>query len=126
MEDILKNIKIELKILGYKLQEDDNNTLEYLINKHTSQIVHICGLKEIQEPLSYVVVDKVCAELLKNKIALGEDIGIAIGSNAKNIKIGDVTVDFPANSSNDEKISLILEKLEKKDFDYSPYAKMRW
>ena len=73
-----------------------------------------------------MVVDKVCAELLKNKIALGEDIGIAIGSNAKNIKIGDVTVDFPANSSNDEKISLILEKLEKKDFDYSPYAKMRW
>lgn len=126
MEEILKNIKMQLKILGYKEQEDEKETLKYLIDKQVSQILHICGLEKIIEPLTYVIVDRVCAEFLKNQIMLGKDIGINISTIATNIKIGDVTIDFPANSSNEAKVNLILERLERKDFDFSPYAKMRW
>lgn len=126
MDKIIEIVKSQLKILGYEFKKEDEETINFLVNKHYSQITYICGLEEIVEPLSYVIADKVCADFLKNKIALGEDVGIVIGSAVNSIKVGDVTVDFPENSSNDEKLSIILDKLERKDFDYSPYSKMRW
>lgn len=121
-----EKVKIQLKILNYKIKENDEDIINALIDKHTLQIMYICGLEELTEPLEYVIADKVCADFLRNKIAFGEDIGTIISTNATNIKIGDVTIAFPENSSNEAKINLILEKLERKDFDYSPFSKMRW
>lgn len=125
MEEIINNIKIQLKILGYEIRDSDKTDIEYIANKHVSKIEYLCGLKEIQEPLSYLIVDRVCAEFLKNKITLGEELDIKIDNSINSIKIGDVSVDFPNNSSSEEKLYLILETLERKDFDYSPYSKMR-
>ncbi len=121
-----EKVKLQLKILNYQIKEEDEDIINLLIERHTSQIKYICGLQELIKPLEYIIVDKVCADFLKNKIAFGEDIGTIISTNATSIKIGDVTVDFPENSSNEAKINLILEKLERKDFDYSPFSKMRW
>lgn len=128
MEEILKKVEVQLSILGYKIdnRDKDQNIIEYLINKHSSQIIHICSIEKLTEPLQYILVDRVCADFLKNKIALGEDTGISLSTIATSIKIGDTSIEFPKNSSNEEKINLILEKLERKDFDYSPYAKMGW
>lgn len=125
MKEILKKLDAQMKILGYEKKEADNETLNYLILRYISEIKRICSVEEIEEPLEYVIVDKVCAQFLKGKIALNENIGISV-SSAKRVQIGDVTVDFPDNSSNQEKLELILDKLERKDFDYSPYAKMGW
>lgn len=126
MEEILKNTKIQLEILGYKIQENEQETLKYLIDKQISQILYICGLEEIIKPLIYVIIDKVCAEFLKNKLAQGQDIGINISDNVKDIKIGDVSVSFAENTTKEEKLNLIIAKMERDDFDYSPYSKMRW
>lgn len=122
---MLDKAKKELKMLNYEVKNEDEDKLKEIIEKHSSQIMYICGLEEICRPLEYVIVDRVCAEFLKSKIAIGENIGISVG-NAKSVQIGDVTVDFPDNSSSQEKLELILDNLERKDFDYSPYAKMRW
>ncbi len=124
--EIIDNIEMQLKILGYEIRDTDKSDINYLSNKHISQIKYLCGLDEIQEPLSYLIADRVCAEFLKNKIALGEELDITIDNSVNSIKIGDVSVDFPDNSSGEEKLSLILEKLERNDFDFSPYSKMRW
>lgn len=126
MEKIMENIEKQLKLIGYEIEHTDIEDINYLIEKNVSQIKYLCAIDEIQEPLYYVIIDKVCAEFLKNKIALGQEIGTEISTNATNIKIGDVSVDFPENSSNEAKMNLILEKLERKDFNYSPYSKMRW
>lgn len=125
MKEIIYNIEIQLKILGYEIRDTDICNIEYLMNKHISQIKYLCGIDEINESLSYLIVDRVCAEFLKNKISLGEELDITIENSINSIKIGDVSVDFPNNSSNEEKLSLILERLERNDFDYSPYSKMR-
>lgn len=124
--EIIDNIEMQLKILGYEIRDTDKSYINYLSNKHISQIKYLCGLEEIQESLSYLIVDRVCAEFLKNKITLGEELDIKIDNSINSIKIGDVSVDFPNNSSSEEKLLLILEKLERKDFDYSSYSKMRW
>lgn len=121
-----EKVELQLKILNYEIKENDEDIINTLIDKHTSQIKYICGLEELSKPLEYVIVDKVCADFLRNKIAFGEEIGTIISTNATNIKIGDVTIAFPENSSNEAKMNLILEKLERKDFDYSPFSKMRW
>ena len=123
---MLDKIKEELKRLNYEVKEAEESTINNLIDKHSSQIMYICGIEEICNPLKYVIIDKVCADFLKNKIALGEDIGTNISTNATSIKIGDVSINFPENSNSETKVNLILEKLERKDFDYSPYSKMRW
>lgn len=126
MEEILKNINIQLKILGYEIRDTDKTDIEYIANKHISQIKYLCSLDEVQGSLIYLVVDRVCAEFLKNKISIGDEIDINIDSRINSVKIGDISVDFPENASKDEKFSLILEKLERNDFDYSPYSRMRW
>lgn len=123
---MLDKIKIDLERLNYKVKEKDEGIINELIEKHSSQIMYICGLDEICKPLEYVIIDKVCSDFLRTKIALGEDIGTLISTNATSIKIGDVSVNFPENSSSEAKLNLLLEKLNKKDFDYSPYSKMRW
>lgn len=121
-----EKVELQLKILNYEIKEDDEDIINVLIDKHSSQVMYICSLEELSKPLEYVIVDRVCADFLRNKIAIGEDIGTMISTNATNIKIGDVTVEFPENSSSETKVNLILEKMERKDFDYSPYSKMRW
>ena len=123
MED---KVILQLKILNYKIKEDDESVIKFLIDKYTQQIMYICGLQGLIKPLEYVIVDKVCADFLRTKIALGEDVGTLISTNATSIKMGDVSVNFPENSSKEAKVNLLLEKLERKDFDYSPYSKMRW
>ncbi len=126
MKEILKSVEATLKILGYDIKKEEQDTIVFLIQKHNSKIIYECAIEKIFGPLVYVVSDKVCAEFLKSKIVLGEDIGISIGSNAKDIKIGDISVSFPENSTNEEKINLILSKLEREDFNYAPYRKLRW
>ncbi len=126
MEEILKSTKMQLEILGYKTQKDEQERLEYLIDKQMSKILYTCGTEEIIKPLMYVITDKVCAEFLKNKLAQGQNIGINITDNVKDIKIGDISVTFPDNTTKEERLNLIITKLERNDFDYSPYSKMRW
>lgn len=121
-----EKVKLQLKILNYEIKKDDEDIIRALIDEYTTQIMYICGLEQLSKPLEYVIVDKVSADFLRTKIAIGEDIGTMISTNATNIKIGDVTVEFPENSSSETKVNLILEKMERKDFDYSPYSKMRW
>lgn len=123
---MLDKIKEELKRLNYEVKKDEESIINELIEKHSSQIMYICGLDEICKPLEYVIIDKVCSDFLRTKIALGEDIGTLISTNATSIKIGDVSVNFSEDSSSEAKLNLLLEKLERKDFDYSPYSKMRW
>lgn len=126
MKDILESVKMTLKILGYDVKEEEKEIFEYLIQKYSSKIVYDCAIEEIFGALVYVVADKVCAEFLKNKIVLGEDIGINIRMNAKDIQIGDVKVSFPDNSTDEEKLNFIISKLEREDFNYAPYRKLRW
>lgn len=121
-----EKVKLELKKLNYEIKEDEKEIIEELIEKYTVQTMYICGIEEIIKPLEYVITDKVCADFLRTKIALGENIGTNIPTNASSIKIGDISIDFPENSSSEQKMNLILEKLERKNFDYSPYSKMRW
>ena len=108
------------------MKEDEVDKIKSLIDKYTSQVLYLCGLEVLIKPLEYVIIDKVCADFLRNKIALGQDIGTSISTNATSIKVGDVTINFPENSSSEQKINVILQELERKDFDYSPYSKMRW
>lgn len=121
-----EQVRLQLKILNYDVKEDDVDKIKSLIDKYTSQVLYLCGLEVLLKPLEYVIIDKVCADFLRNKIALGQDIGTSICTNATSIKVGDVTINFPENSSSEQKINVILQELERKDFDYSPYSKMRW
>lgn len=126
MKDILESVKMTLKILGYEVKEEEKEMFEYLIQKYSSKITYECAIEEIFGALVYVVADKVCAEFLKNKIALGEDIGIKIIRHAKDIQIGDTKVTFPEDSTDEEKVNLIISKMEREDFNYAPYRKLRW
>lgn len=124
MKDILESAKMTLEILGYHIQESEKQILEYLIQKYSSKIIFECAIEEIFGALVYVVADKACADFLRNKIASEEDLKINIP--AKEIHIGDVKVSFSEGLTNEEKINLIISKLEREDFNYAPYRKLRW
>lgn len=91
-----------LKFYGYNVTTEDEDVLEFIIERVTNYILAQINQRKIPDGLYQVAVDMVVGEFLQRKKSTGSLEGFDLDGAISSIKEGDTTVDFGDSSVSDE------------------------
>lgn len=118
-----------LNSFGYTLKDSDTFALCFAIKKVENHFNNSCNTSSIPEGLLCNAIDVVCGEFLLDKQKTGQlelnhlDLSGAIAS----ISLGDASVSFDGDSTDEDKFNELLNHLlNKGEGDLICYRKMRW
>ena len=122
----LEKIKLRLKSLGYELE--DNEAIEFAMNKTEQYIKHFCNIDVVPDCLEYVFIDISCGEILRDKKATGQLTSIQLEQVVRSIKDGDTTVEFgTGQTSGDDRFDSLVNKLINGHMDsLVHHRQLRW
>lgn len=129
-EDVINRIKW----IGYKFEEADEWSLEFLIERVTEVILREINHQEIPGSLYWSAVDMVCGEFLREKAASAGGVesleSFNLDGAVKRIQVGDTSTEFAAGSGEltpSQRFESLVEALinnGRKSF--GAYRRLRW
>lgn len=119
-----------LKMLGYTATVEDNNHLDYELNKTINYVMNYCNITTIPEILNPRIVDRICADFLYYKKNSGSLEGFNYDAVIKSIKEGDTTLTYAVGQGEDtpeNRFDSFVKQLER-GFDkwITPHRRLRW
>ena len=119
-----------LKMLGYTATVEDNNHLDYELNKTINYVMNYCNITTIPEILNPRIIDRICADFLYYKKNSGSLEGFNYDSVIKSIKEGDTTLTYAVGQGEDtpeNRFDSFVKQLER-GFDkwITPHRRLRW
>lgn len=119
-----------LKMLGYTATVEDNNHLDYELNKTIKYVMNYCNITTIPDILDPRIIDRVCADFLYYKKNSGSLEGFNYDAVIKSIKEGDTTVTYAVGQGEDtpeNRFDAFVKQLER-GFDkwLTHYRCIRW
>ena len=96
---LTEEIKNRLSALGYTSTDADDKSIEFHIGKVEQYILHWCNIDEVPECLKYVVIERVCGELLLEKASFNQLDETLVNSLVKSTKIGDTEIDYQVGAT---------------------------
>lgn len=119
-----------LKMLGYNVTADDNDQVDFELNKTLNYVKNYCNIDTIPEILDYRITDRVCADFLYYKKNSGSIEGFNYDAVIKQIKEGDTTINYAVGQGEDtpeNRFDSFVKQLER-GFDkwITPHRRLRW
>ena len=119
-----------LKMLGYTATADDNDQVDFELNKTLNYVKNYCNIDTIPEILDYRITDRVCADFLYYKKNSGSIEGFNYDAVIKQIKEGDTTINYAVGQGEDtpeNRFDSFVKQLER-GFDkwITPHRRLRW
>ena len=96
---LIEEIKNRLTSLGYTVADEDDKSIEFLINKVEQNIKHWCNIDEVPDCLKYVVIERVCGEFLLEKASFNQLDETLVNSLVKSTKIGDTEINYQVGAT---------------------------
>lgn len=126
MEDVIKR----LGQLGYTATEEDNEQINFELNKTLDYVRNYCNITDIPDILDRRIVDRACAYFLYYKKNSGSLEGFNYDAVIKQIKEGDTTVQYAVGQGEDtpeNRFDAFVKSLER-GFDkwITPHRRLRW
>lgn len=101
--------------------------LAYSLEKAETTLCNICNLKQLPAGLKFVHVDRAAGEFLQAKLAGGTFPEIDVEQAAKQIKEGDVTIEFAQEASLAQKMEAFVIALKSTGVnELSLYRRLSW
>jgi hypothetical protein len=124
---MLQKIKQRLEAWGYTATSDEDDMLQFLIDKTEAHIRNFCNIPEVPEELEEAEVDMIAIEYLKERAAAGEldDAKLSI-CGVSSITEGDVTTSFSASGASVTLPELYNSASRKFDAELMPFRRLRW
>lgn len=106
---MIENIKQRLYSLGVDVTEDDNDNIEFCLEKVIKHVKNGCSIAVIPKMLEQVVIDMVCGEFLKikRKSFKSGDISKIL----KSITEGDTRIEYYETQNDEQKMDTLIEHL---------------
>ncbi len=125
-EQIIKR----LKMLGYVATMEDNDNIEYELNKTLNYVKNYCNITTIPEILDPRIIDRICSDFLYYKKNSGSLEGFNYDAVIKSVKEGDTTLTYAVGQGEDtpeNRFDAFVKSLER-GFDkwITPHRRLRW
>ena len=119
-----------LGMLGYTATNDDNDNIDFELDKILNYVKNYCNITEIPEILDPRIIDRVCSEFLFYKKNSGQLSTFDYDAVIKEIKEGDTTLKYAVGQGEDtpeSRFDSFVKQLER-GFDkwITPHRKLRW
>ena len=119
-----------LGMLGYTATNDDNDHIDFELDKILNYVKNYCNITEIPEILDPRIIDRVCSEFLFYKKNSGQLSTFDYDAVIKEIKEGDTTLKYAVGQGEDtpeNRFDSFVKQLER-GFDkwITPHRKLRW
>jgi hypothetical protein len=127
---VKQDIVNRLKQLGYTSTEDDNEHIEFELNKILNYVMNYCNITTIPEILDPRIIDRVCSDFLYLKKNSGSLDGFNYDAVIKQIKEGDTSITYAVGQGEDtpeNRFDSFVKSLER-GFDKwcTPHRRLRW
>lgn len=96
---LIAEIKERLTSLGYMATDEDDKSIEFLLNKVEQYIKHWCNIDEVPDCLKYVVIERVCGEFLLEKASFNQLDETLVDTLVKSTKIGDTEINYQVGAT---------------------------
>ena len=119
-----------LNQLGYTPVNEDNDQIDFEMNKMLNYVKNYCNITEIPEILDYRIIDRICGDFLYYKKNSGSLEGFNYDVVIKSIKEGDTTLTYAVGQGEDtpeNRFDNFVKSLER-GFDkwITPHRRIRW
>ena len=126
----IENVIKRLKHLGYVASAEDNEQIEFELNKTLNYVKNYCNITTIPEILDLRIIDKVCGEFLHYKKNSGSLENFDYDAVIKSIKEGDTTITYAVGQGEDtpeNRFDTFIKSLDR-GFDkwLTPHRRLRW
>lgn len=100
---MIELVKNRLNNMGYKVTENDNFILKFLIEKVETIIKNNCNIPTIPTELEPLTIDMVMGYFLKEKKSTAIDtlLGLDLTQAVQSIREGDTSITFAIGNGND-------------------------
>lgn len=116
-------IRLRLVQLGVSFDENDEDAIDFAVNKTTEHIKNICNRDYVPEEVEYLAIDMACAEFIKTKIEAGMLTDFDVQGALKAITEGDVKVEYDTSKGGLEEL---LDVLNRGEADLYRFRKLCW
>lgn len=119
-----------LSQLGYMATADDNDQIDFELQKIINYTLNYCNIQEVPEIVELRLIDRVCGEFLFYKKNSGSLEGFNYDAVIKQIKEGDTTIQWAVGQGEDtpeNRFDSFVKQLER-GFDkwITPHRRLRW
>lgn len=119
-----------LKQLGYVPTVDDNETIDFELEKILNYVKNYCNITTIPDILDPRITERVCSDFLFYKKNSGSLHGFNYDTVIKSIKEGDTTLTYAVGQGEDtpeNRFDSFVKHLER-GFDkwITPHRRLRW
>lgn len=127
-----ETVKERLQSFGYELQEGDEITVAFAVDKVTNTIRNICNVLKVPDGLMCVAVDMAAGEFLKMKKTFSpiELSGLDLDAVVKQLSIGDTSVTFAVGDGTqtaEQRLDAFIDHLLNfRRGELTAYRQVRW
>lgn len=127
---VREDIIARLKQLGYTTVEEDNDQIDFELEKTFDYVMNYCNITTIPIILNLRIIERVCADFLYYKKNSGSLDGFNYDAVIKSIKEGDTTLTYAVGQGEDtpeNRFDGFVKSMER-GFDkwLAPYRRLRW
>ena len=124
------DIITRLAMLGYEVDDEDYEAVDFELEKITNYTLNYCNIEEVPEIVEPRLIDRVCCEFLYVKKNAGILDGFDYSTVVKEVKEGDTTLRYAVGSGEDtpeNRFDALLKHMEKGyDKWITPHRRLRW
>lgn len=119
-----------LNQLGYSVNEEDFDQIDFELNKFTNYVLNYCNIDSVPEIVEPRLIERICADFLFYKKNSGSLEGFNYDAVIKSIKEGDTTIYYAVGQGEDtpeNRFDSFVKQLER-GFDkwITPHRRLRW
>ena len=127
---VRENVIKRLKQLGYIATTEDNDQIDFELNKTLNYVMNYCNITIIPEILYPRITDRICSDFLYYKKNSGSLKDFNYDAVIKSIKEGDTTITYSVGQGEDtpeNRFDAFVKSLER-GFDkwITPHRRLRW
>ena len=116
--------------LGYTATVEDNDHIDFEMNKIINYTKNYCNIEEIPEIVDVRMIDRICSEFLFYKKNAGQLRNFNYDAVIKQIKEGDTTIHYAVGQGEDtpeNRFDSFVKQLERGyDKWITPHRRLRW